>query len=197
MVDGIVLLVDAAEGPLPADPLRAAQGARLRPARDPRDQQGRPSRRPHQRGRRRGLRAVHGPRRQATHQLDFPIVYCSGRDGWARSTSTSQGDDLGAALRRQCCSTDPGTDVHRRRPAPGVGDQPRRQPVPRPSRAVPGRRGHDREGPAGRLVPRRRHDRPHQGRRAVPHRAAHPRARRLGRPRRPRRRRRHRRDHDR
>ena len=64
MVDGIVLLVDAAEGPLPADPVRAPQGAGLRHAGDPGHQQGRPSRRPCRRGRRRGVRAVHGPRRQ-------------------------------------------------------------------------------------------------------------------------------------
>ena len=33
MVDGVVLLVDASEGPLPADALRAAQGARRQAAR--------------------------------------------------------------------------------------------------------------------------------------------------------------------
>ena len=36
MVDGVLLLVDASEGPLPADALRAAQGARGAPAGDPR-----------------------------------------------------------------------------------------------------------------------------------------------------------------
>ena len=65
MVDGIVLLVDASEGPLPADPLRAAQGAERRHAGDPGRQQDRPRRRPHRRGRRRDLRALHGPARRA------------------------------------------------------------------------------------------------------------------------------------
>ena len=42
MVDGVLLLVDAAEGPAGPDPLRAAQGHRARPAPDRRDQQDRP-----------------------------------------------------------------------------------------------------------------------------------------------------------
>ena len=52
-------------GPAAADPLRAAQGAQRRHAGDPRGQQDRPRRRPHRRGRRRDLRAVHGPARRA------------------------------------------------------------------------------------------------------------------------------------
>ena len=63
MVDGVVLLVDASEGPLPADALRAAQGPRRAHARHPVHQQGRPPRLPHPGSRRRGLRALHGPRR--------------------------------------------------------------------------------------------------------------------------------------
>ena len=64
MVDGVLLLVDAAEGPLPQTRfvLRKALEARL-PV-DPRGQQGRPARRPGRRGRRRGLGAVPRPRRR-------------------------------------------------------------------------------------------------------------------------------------
>ena len=50
-------------GAAAADALRAAQGARGQAAGDPRGQQGRPPGRAHLRGRRRGLRAVHRPRR--------------------------------------------------------------------------------------------------------------------------------------
>ena len=42
MVDGVLLLVDASEGPLPQTRYRAPQGARAAPARDPRGEQGRP-----------------------------------------------------------------------------------------------------------------------------------------------------------
>ena len=64
MVDGVLLLVDASEGPAAADAVRAAQGARVAPARRARRQQGRPPRRPHRGGRRRGLRAVPRSRRE-------------------------------------------------------------------------------------------------------------------------------------
>ena len=50
-------------GPAAADPVRAAQGARREAAGDPLHQQGRPARRAHRRGRRRGLRALPRPRR--------------------------------------------------------------------------------------------------------------------------------------
>ena len=64
MVDGVLLLVDASEGPLPQTRfvLRKALEAKLPVILV--DQQGRPPRRPHRRGRRRGLRALHRPRRR-------------------------------------------------------------------------------------------------------------------------------------
>ncbi len=64
MVDSVLLLVDAAEGPLPADPLRPPEGDGPPPAGRRRAQQDRPRRRPPGRGPRRRLRAVHGPRRR-------------------------------------------------------------------------------------------------------------------------------------
>ncbi len=64
MVDGVLLLVDASEGPLAADAVRPSQGARGAPAGDPRRQQGRPAGRPRRRGRRRRLPAVPRPRRR-------------------------------------------------------------------------------------------------------------------------------------
>ena len=64
MVDGVLLLVDAAEGPAAPDPLRAVEGARRRTPGGRGPEQGRPGRRPARRGARRDLRAVPRPRRR-------------------------------------------------------------------------------------------------------------------------------------
>ena len=58
MVDGVLLLVDASEGPLPQTRFVLAKGAPVASAGDPGGEQDRPSRRPHRRGRGRGLPAV-------------------------------------------------------------------------------------------------------------------------------------------
>ncbi len=85
MVDGVLLLVDASEGPASADPLRPAQGARGEAAGDPRHQQGRPARRARRRGRRRGLRAVPGPgRRRAPDRVPDRLLQREGRHRLAR-----------------------------------------------------------------------------------------------------------------
>ncbi len=55
LVDGVLLLVDAAEGPAAADALRPEEGARGEPAADRRHQQDRPERRAARRGARRDL----------------------------------------------------------------------------------------------------------------------------------------------
>ena len=47
MVDGVMLLVDASEGPLPQTRFVLRKALEARPAADPRGQQGRPARRPH------------------------------------------------------------------------------------------------------------------------------------------------------
>ena len=62
MVDGVVLLVDASEGPAAADPLRPAQGARAPADADRRHQQDRPARRPAAGGPQRDLRPLHRSR---------------------------------------------------------------------------------------------------------------------------------------
>ncbi len=61
MVDGVVLLVDAAEGPMPQTPFRAAEGIGVRSQDHHRNQQDRPSGRSSQRDRRRGPRAAAQP----------------------------------------------------------------------------------------------------------------------------------------
>ena len=50
MVDAVLLLVDAAEGPLPQTRFVLRKALEARPAGDPRHQQGRPPRRAHRRG---------------------------------------------------------------------------------------------------------------------------------------------------
>jgi GTP-binding protein len=94
MVDGILLLVDAAEGPLPQTRfvLRKALGRDL-PVILVINKIDRPDAR---------IAEVVDEVYElfmdldaADHQLDFPIVYCSGRDGWASLDPEVEGTDLG------------------------------------------------------------------------------------------------------
>ena len=195
MVDGIVLLVDAAEGPLPQTRfvLRKALAYDM-PVILVINKVDRPDAR---------IAEVVDEVYELfmdldakDHQLDFPIVYSLGPRRLGVARPRRQGRRPRPAVRRRP-RDDPGADVHRGRAAAGLGHQPRCQPLPRPARAVPHRRGHHPQGPAGRLVPRRRFDPAHEGRRALPDRGAHPRARRFRPSGRSRRRRRHPRDHDR
>ena len=48
------------------------------------------------------------------HQLDFPIVYCSGRDGWATLDLANPGTDLGP-LCDVILEHIPAPDLHRGR----------------------------------------------------------------------------------
>ena len=81
MVDGVLLLVDASEGPAAPDPLRAPQGHGARPAGRAGDQQDRPARRPHRpRWSTRSTSCSWTWTRQ-DHQIDFPIVYTNAREG--------------------------------------------------------------------------------------------------------------------
>lgn len=95
MVDGIVLLVDAAEGPLPQTRfvLRKALADDL-PVILAVNKVDRPDARVSE-----VVDEVYElfmDLEAADHQLDFPIVYCSGRDGWASVEPATSGTDLGA-----------------------------------------------------------------------------------------------------
>ena len=180
MVDGVLLLVDASEGPLPADPVRAAQGAGRAAPRHPRREQDRPPRRPHRRGRRRGVRALlRRGRRRVADRLPDRLHERAGR---ARrpSTRTSPGESIRPLL-ELIASHMPAPTLRPRPPVPGAGREPRLLALPRPARALPGAPGRDRTRLDRRLVPPRRHDHADPADRAARRRGARARPRRPGR----------------
>ncbi len=152
MVDGVVLLVDASEGPLPQTRfvLRKALLARL-PV----------------------VLVINKTDRADARidevvdetyslfldldadddQIEFPIVYCSSRAGRASLNKPENGDDAGSRQPRSAvrhpARHDSGADLHRGRTVAGPGHQHRRLAVPRPDRDVPGRRRAP-SGPASR-----------------------------------------------
>ena len=196
MVDGICLLVDASEGPLPQTRfvLRKALEAKL-PVILVINKVDRPDAR---------IAEVVDETYElfldldATEdQIDFPIVYASAKAGRASLTRPADGgmpDEPNLQpFFSTILSTDPGADLRRRRAAAGARHQPRRLALPRPARVVPGAQRDDQQGPAGRVVPRRRLGAAGQGVRAADDARARAGARRIGRPRRHHRHRRHRR----
>ena len=156
MVDGVLLLVDASEGPLPQTRfvLRKALEARL-PVILVVNKVDRPDARI--------AEVVHEVEElfldldADEHQIDFPIVYCNARTGRA---SLDADDPDAARRRRDVGDADglkplfelllehiPAPDVRRRPPAPGARHQPRRVALRRPARAVPGAPRHAAQGP--------------------------------------------------
>ena len=176
MVDGVLLLVDASEGPLPQTRFVLRKTLGSAPAGDPRDQQDRPARRTHRRSDRRGLRALHRPRRRgAPHRVPDRLLERTRRLGVARSRG--RGLRPQAAVRARA-RAHPAAGVRGRPPVPGARHEPRRVAVRRPARAVP-RAQRLREARADRgVVPHRRQHRTGEARRAVPHRRARSRRRR-------------------
>ena len=160
MVDGVVLLVDASEGPLPQTRfvLRKALRARM-PIILVINKVDRPDAR---------IKEVVDDTYELfldldadEEQIDFPIVYACARDGIASLTQPADGsvpDDSTSLepLFRTLLDTIPAALVRGGRAAAGARHQPRRLAVPRPARAVPGPAGHHQQGPDGGLVPHRR-----------------------------------------
>ena len=136
MVDGVLLLVDASEGPLPQTRfvLRKALEAQL-PVILVVNKVDRPGR-ADRRGRRRGLRAVHRPRRgRGPDRVPDRLHERAGPAG-RRSTEGEEGTDLKPLmdlLRR----AHPGARVRAGPPAAGARHQPRRLALPRPPRDLP------------------------------------------------------------
>ena len=173
-------------GPAAADALRAAQDARGQAAGDPRDQQGRPARRPHRRGRARRRGAVPRPRRRR-RPARLPdrllrVPRGQGVDGATGRRRRAARHGRGpAAADGPAAGAHPGARVRPRDAAAGARHEPRRLAVRRPPGAVPGPLGHAAQGPQRRLVPHRRDDRAGQDRRAVHDRRPRPGLHRRGR----------------
>ena len=195
MVDGVLLLVDASEGPLPQTRfvLRKALEARL-PVLLVVNKVDRPDARV--------VEVVNEVYElfldldADESQIEFPIVYCNARAGRAGATVDALAGHPRAALRHPA-RDDPRSAVRGGPSAAGARHEPRRIAVRRSARDLPGAGRDDPQGPAGRVVPRRREHRAREGDRALRHGGARPRRRRRGRPRGDRRRRGAARGHDR
>ena len=132
MVDGVLLLVDAAEGPMPQTKFVTAKALRLglRPI-VVLNKVDRPDAEPD-----RALNEVFDlfvTLDADEHQLDFPVLYASGRAGWADPELDGPRKNLDALY-----ELDPlprpgaGADRPPRRALLHAGDDARRRPLPRP-----------------------------------------------------------------
>ncbi len=157
MVDGVLLLVDASEGPLPQTRfvLRKALEAKL-PVILVVNKVDRPDAR---------IAEVVDEVYELfldldadSDQIDFPIVYTNAKAGWAALEEGVEGTDLSPLLDLML-ERIPAPDVRPRPPPAGARHQPRRLALRRPPGALPGPQRDDPRRPADRLVPRRRHDR--------------------------------------
>ena len=199
MVDGVLLLVDASEGPLPQTRfvLRKALEAQL-PVILVVNKVDRPDAR---------VAEVVDEVYELfidldadEQQIEFPIVYCNAKAGIAslelRPRQAAAGQ-LAAAAARPAARAHPRPRLRPRAPAAGARHEPRRLALRGAAGDLPRAPRHDPQGPADRVVPRRRHDRARAGGGALRHRGARARRCRRGRAGRNHRGRRHRRGHDR
>ena len=135
MVDGALVLVDAAEGPLPQTKFVVTKALKMGLKPIVAHQQGRPLRRPPERSRQRGLRPVRRARcdRRAT-RFPHPLrLRQAGLDG--DRSRRPEGPGHGAAVRPRgppCGAAD-----GRGRPVPHAGHDPRGQSLSRPHRHRP------------------------------------------------------------
>ena len=180
MVDGVLLLVDASEGPLPQTRfvLRKALEARL-PVILVVNKVDRPDAR---------IEEVVDEVYELfldldadEGQIEFPIVYSNAREGRA-GLEARRARRRPAPAVRAAARAHPGARARPRPSAAGARHEPRRLAVRRPARARARPARDDPEGPAGRVVPRRRPDRARQGDRALRDRGARPRRGRGGGP---------------
>ena len=154
MVDGVLLLVDASEGPLPQTRfvLRKALEAKL-PVILVVNKVDRPDAR---------IAEVVDEVYELfldldadSEQIDFPIVYTNAKAGWAALEEGVEGTDLSPLLDLML-ERIPAPEYDPDAPAAGARHQPRRLALRRPPGALPGPQRDDPLRPADRLVPGRR-----------------------------------------
>ena len=85
IVDGVMLLVDASEGPLPQTRYVLIEGARSQPAAHRRDQQDRPARRARRRKSSNEIYDLFIDLDATEDQLDFPVLYTIAKTGVAKT----------------------------------------------------------------------------------------------------------------
>ncbi len=78
-------------------------------------------------------------------QIDFPIVYCAARDGWASLDEDVKGENL-EPLFQLMVDHDPAPGLRRGPPAAGLGHQPRLLALSRAPGAVSGDERHPHQG---------------------------------------------------
>ena len=158
MVDGVLLLVDASEGPLPQTRfvLRKALESKL-PVILVVNKVDRPDAR---------IAEVVDEVYELfidldadSDQIDFPIVYTNAKAGWASLEEGVEGTDLSPLLDLML-ERIPAPEYDPDQPAAGARHQPRRLPLRRPPGALPRPQRDDPLRPADRLVPGRRHASP-------------------------------------
>ena len=158
MVDGVLLLVDASEGPLPQTRfvLRKALESKL-PVILVVNKVDRPDAR---------IAEVVDEVYELfidldadSDQIDFPIVYTNAKAGWAALEEGVEGTDLFPLLDLML-ERIPAPDLRGGPPAAGARHQPRRLALPRPPGDLPGPQRDDPLRSADRLVPGRRHASP-------------------------------------
>ena len=174
MVDGALVLVDAAEGPLPQTKFVVSKALQGRPEADRRHQQGRPPRRAADRSHQRGVRPVRGARRhRGAARFPDPLRFGqAGLDG---------GQPGGSARRRHAAAVRPDPAPCRAadgrgRPVPHDRHHSGSQPLSRPHHHRPHHLGHRQAEPGRQGAERRRQadrDRPHHQDPRLPRHRAH------------------------
>ncbi len=116
MADGALVLVDAAEGPMPQTRFVLSQGARVRPAADRGHQQDRPARRPAARSARRSRSSCSCELGADDELADFPYIFASAQRRLRHARSRASPATRCSRCWTWCSRTIPGPGGRRRTP---------------------------------------------------------------------------------